>query len=81
MSPKESSLHILLSYPAAAVAAVCLAGAVILLIAGRRDFSRPVKAVLRVALAILLVYFLFLLWLTLGFGSSHPSAPPTPRQP
>lgn len=50
---------------------------VILLKYGDR-LSKEQKMLIVVAIAICILYFLFLLWLIIGFGNSHPIGEPMP---
>lgn len=42
----------------------------------RKRFSKKYKVLFSIILAILIVYFIFILWAIIGFGSSH-----GPRKP
>lgn len=44
----------------------------------RQRLSRKYKAIFILILAMLMIYFIFIMWAIVGFGNGHPSGGPTP---
>jgi len=73
-----SMIDFLLNYTTLVVAAVALIADVVFLFISRKKTAPTMKALLIVLLAILVIYFVFVLWLVVASGNSHPNGEPTP---
>ena len=77
----NSMISFLLTPVAVIVFIVIFAFSAIILVAKRKNLSTTQKAILGIVCVVSLVYFLFILWVIIGFGSSHPADDPTPYLP
>jgi len=50
----------------------------VVLVVKRKNLSITQKVILGIVCVVCLMYFAFILWLIIGFGSSHPAHDPTP---
>lgn len=77
----EFLLNFLLNYMTLSVAGIAFVLILAVLIWKRKTFSSKDKGLLIVLLAILAIYFGFILIVTLTSGSIHPAGGPTPIRP
>lgn len=71
-------IDFLLNYTTMIIAAVALIADVVFLFISRKKAAPTMKALLIVLLVILVIYFVFVLWLIVASGTSHPNGEPTP---
>lgn len=77
----EFFLNFLLNYITLSVAGIAFVLILAVLIWKRKTLSSKDKGLLIVLLAILAIYFGFILIVTITFGSGHPAGGPTPIRP
>ena len=77
----EFLLNFLLNYITLSVAGIAFVLILVVLIWKRKTLSGKDKALLIILLAILAIYFGFILMVTITSGSFHPAGGPTPIRP
>ena len=77
----EFLLNFLLNYITLSVAGIAFVLILAVLIRKRKTLASKDKGLLIVLLAILAIYFGFILIVTITFGSVHPAGGPTPIRP
>lgn len=73
-------IPILFEYPTVILVLFILIACVTLLILSSKHVTLMIRGILLFLIVVCVVYFLFLLWIILGFGQG-PSHPPVPIQP
>lgn len=77
----EIMLNFLLNYITLAVAGIAFVIILAVLFAKRKSFSKNAKLIFIVLLIILVVYFAFIVWITIAAGGNLPENLPTPVIP
>jgi len=70
-------LDFLFSNGLPAIAIAVFVASILLMITRRNTFTRNQRFLLLALMVICLLFFVFLIWVSFGFGGSHPITPPT----
>ena len=74
----ESVLNFLLNYMTLAVAGIVFVIILAVLFAKRKSLSPNARLIFTLVLIILVVYFAFIIWITIAAGGNQPANPPAP---
>ena len=74
----NSMIDFLLNPVAVVVFIVVFAFSAVILVVKHKNLSVTQKVVFGILCIVCLVYFVFIFWIIIGFGSSHPAHDPTP---